>query len=454
MSKLNLWQQDRIHLNALILGLVILVGALLRYVQLTRALNASLDPDVIGYLTIARRIISGNFDFTEPGQAGLFTREPLHPLVLAFSLWISSPASGDVVARATSSVISVFVIPATYLLARRLFDSSVALVASLLVALNGILVILSSRGLREDMVSLLLLVFLVSAYGLGNGRHAGRTSLNYLCSASILSVLLVVTRFEMLYVTIAVAALLLVHPSTHTLRDRLRSSMAIACSSLVGLIINMAIAYAAKVDPFGPSKAQASWMFWFEFSLDHSTSYIQQGIWIGMYEYLFGHHSIGRLLFLEVRGLKFLLENMNAIFMPYPIWNSTVFVDFYIFIITYVYKSYPFLATFPAMAYAGVAGLVHALRRQEGRFIVLPLLLPTATYCFIYGIINVGDSIRFVAQFFPILFVTTSALLLDVVRTASGSSCSAVRDEMKRSPLYLIGMAVALMAVALILTCP
>jgi len=450
-SRLRLCRHDRIPLEAALLGLVVLLGTILRCVQLTRALNAPLDPDTIGYLTIAKRILSGNLDFTEPGQGGLFTREPLYPLVLAFALWIAGPASEHVVVRATSVVTSVLAIPVTYLLARRLFGSYVAPLASLLVALNGILVILSSRGLREDLVGLFLLALLIAAYGVDRAPNSRKRPFGHLCAAALLSLLLVVTRYEMVLVTIAVGVLLLLYPSTRGLKNRLSSSIAITCSSLLGVGMDMAIAYAAKVDPAGGSKALASWLYWFEFSSDHSTTYLQQGIWISMRDYL-GHHSVAQLVFLEIRGFKFLLEQMNWVFVPYPLWNGTVFVDLYRFMNQYLYSSYPVLAALPIMAYVAVLGFVHTLQDGKVRLLVLPIVIPTCAYCFLYGVINVGDLIRYVAQFFPIIFITTSAFLVGLgktVRYPSRLNCSG--DRFKICLYYCLCMIMTTIIITMIL---
>jgi hypothetical protein len=271
--------------------------------------------------------------------------------------------------------------------------------------------------LREELVTALLLGFLLFAVELNTRKRAGRPEMNLILPASILSLLLIATRGEMFIVTIATAALLFVSSADRGISFRVTAPAAIVIASTAGLVLNAFVAYSAHVDPWGASKATASWLYWYEFSRDHSTTYIQQGIWISPYEYLFGHHTVEQVLLFGITGVRFLLPRMNALFAPYPIWHSAGFVDLLIFIDRYLYQTFPLLLTFPGMAYMAVAGLIYAMSRQNTRLVVLPLLVPAAAYCVVYGVLPwASDLVRYVCPFLPIVFIATIALPVEVIR--------------------------------------
>jgi hypothetical protein len=222
------------------------------------------------------------------------------------------------------------------------------------------------------------------------------------------------TRFEMLLVTIAVAVLVFTYMRSADLSIRLRLPAAIIVSSVVASALDIAFAQATGIDNL---RNQASYLYWYEFSSNHSTPFNVQGISVTMFEYLLRYHTITQLLSIEARGFSFLFENMNALFFPYPIWNQTGSVDFYILLKTYLYPSYPFLVALPAMAFLAILGLLNALRYDRARLVLVPLLVPAAGYVFLYGIYNVADTpIRLIAQFIPILFIAVGALLAALAR--------------------------------------
>lgn len=414
-------QQSSAHVTPEIiaLSLVLLVGISLRAFQLARAMNAPLDPDTLGYMKIAQNILHGHIDFT---QDNIWAREPLYPLIVALSLKALAFVPDYVGVRITSMIASDSVILVTFFLARQLFDKKIALVSSLLVASNAILVVLSTRGLREDCVSLLILAlmfFILRAPNSGGAASEFSTDkdwlLNHIAPAAVLSLLIVLTRAEMVLFTITLGVLMFSYSSIG--RSKRRSLFAaVLIASAVGVVIDLLVFHFLTPSLY-IHNGSASFLYWWEFSPDHTTPFYRQGIDIGLYDYLFRYHSLPGLLLLELKGIKFLSENLNALLLPYPIWNRTTFVDLYTLVSNYFYSSYPALALYPVMAYIVVISLVHALRRQRTSILVLPLLPVTAVYCFTYGVMNVGDSIRYIAQFFPFLFIIVVAFIKDTLAT-------------------------------------
>ena len=137
-----------------ILGIMGL-GFLFRYLNLTRVIYSSLDPDAQGYKLYADKLVP----FTDTGfySAQFSMREPFFLLVAKGFFQIFG--SSDTHLRLLSLFLSLLVIYLVYRIAREVFGQSWGLLAAPGIALNIPLIVESGRGLRLELEMALILLF-------------------------------------------------------------------------------------------------------------------------------------------------------------------------------------------------------------------------------------------------------------------------------------------------------
>ncbi len=131
------------------------VGFLFRYLNLTRVIYSSLDPDAQGYKLYADKLVP----FTDTGfySAQFSMREPFFLLVSKGFFQIFG--SSDTHLRLLSLFLSMMVVYLVYIIARELFGQSWGLLTALGIALNIPLIVESGRGLRLELEMALILLF-------------------------------------------------------------------------------------------------------------------------------------------------------------------------------------------------------------------------------------------------------------------------------------------------------
>jgi 4-amino-4-deoxy-L-arabinose transferase-like glycosyltransferase len=131
--------------------------------------GAPLRGDEIDYDTIARSLAAGH-GFSSAIDVPTASRPPLYPVLLSgvYRIAGARPIAGKTLQILLGGAIIVL----TYLVARRLFPESAALVAATIVAFNPSLVFISSYLLAENLYIALLLSFLLLFAG---GREKARS---------------------------------------------------------------------------------------------------------------------------------------------------------------------------------------------------------------------------------------------------------------------------------------
>ncbi|MBN1586670.1 MAG: glycosyltransferase family 39 protein, partial [Candidatus Omnitrophica bacterium] len=169
------------------LGLILWIGLLLRYQNLTHLIFLGLETDPWKWKQFADRM-----DLFSSG-AGFFSnsfgyREPLFPLICHLFFLVSGSSETHI--RLVSALLSLGVIVLSYPLARRFLGRTWAAIITAVVALNPTLIYESGRGNRLELLTLLTLglVWILSAPGPARFRRvAGAGAWNALSSLALFS---------------------------------------------------------------------------------------------------------------------------------------------------------------------------------------------------------------------------------------------------------------------------
>ena len=149
-------RSSRVHL--LLLGVIIILAAYLRWPILVRSVGNLLDPDARGYLAIAK---NGKGLFQTSCDIAPYVREPLFIWFIRSMFLIG--VENDAVLRFLTMLLSLGVIAGTYYFGRERFGRKPALLAALFCAVNPYFIQMSARGLRMELYILCVLFFLDSA---------------------------------------------------------------------------------------------------------------------------------------------------------------------------------------------------------------------------------------------------------------------------------------------------
>lgn len=135
---------------------IMLLSAYLRWEELARVAGTLLDPDAQGYRAFAEKM---NF-FSAHGfySAHFGMREPF--FISAVKLFFMLTCPSDTHLRMVSFIFSLAVVYLTYRIGREWFNEAVGIIAAFILAVHPYLIALSSRGLREELFTTLLLLFI------------------------------------------------------------------------------------------------------------------------------------------------------------------------------------------------------------------------------------------------------------------------------------------------------
>ena len=139
---------------------IIALAAYLRWNELLRVSGTILDDDAVGYLQYAKKMALISSTGFYSAQFGL--REPFFIFVVKVFFFLFGDS--DTHLRFVSFTFSLAVIILTYKMGSRWFNELVGLSAALILAIHPYLIELSARGLRGELYTVLLLLFLYFGY--------------------------------------------------------------------------------------------------------------------------------------------------------------------------------------------------------------------------------------------------------------------------------------------------
>ena len=135
---------------------IVLLAAYVRWDELLRVSGTLLSPDAHDYREFAGKM---NF-FSATGfySARFGIREPFFISVVKLFFTLTCPS--DTHLRMVSFIFSIVVVYLTYRIGREWFNEATALIAAFIMAAHPYVIALSARGLREELFTTLLLLFI------------------------------------------------------------------------------------------------------------------------------------------------------------------------------------------------------------------------------------------------------------------------------------------------------
>ena len=279
--------------HLMIILLLFVAGFGLRYAGVKFALANSQDlvTDASRYMIIAQAILHLSYPYA---------REPVFPLVEAFSLLIFGSSIG--VFRMTTAVLGSLVIPATYKLGEIVRSKRVGLIAAGLVALDPFLVWNSTRGLREELFSLILILLVY--YAISASRDRFKTKAGVI--EALLAASLILTRLESAAITIGICGFVVWYASLKGWKRPIAYVLAIL-SSTVGAVAGwMLFSWRQFGDPTATTNALASGWYLYEFGVTREVT---------MLEYLFKVHTPQQFVFMWILGIARIFNNLLSFYL-------------------------------------------------------------------------------------------------------------------------------------------
>lgn len=187
-------------LTVVVLALIILLAAYMRWKELVGIAGTMLDPDVRGYQNFANKM---NL-FSDNGfySAEFDKREPLYIFVI--KLFFLFFGSSDTHLRFVSFVFSLVTIYLTYKIGREWFCNIVGLSAAFILSVHPYLIELSAKGFRAEFFTTLVLLFIYYGYVKKNMNSFFRVLATAIFAGGIL-----LTRTESL---VMISVILAVYP--------------------------------------------------------------------------------------------------------------------------------------------------------------------------------------------------------------------------------------------------
>lgn len=296
--------------TALAIVVIIACGTVLRAEMLAQAAGRLLDPDAQIYRHFAEQMKP----FTDSGFfSGRFgQREPLFILILRLFLHTFGDTPYQV--RMMTVLFSIVVIVAGFWTATHLFGRVAGLIVAALLAVNDILIVESSRGLRLELEMLLFLVYLLLAFG--------RWQRSMMMKAVVLGLLGgIMSLLRSTYLPAAVVLTALAFwPSTRNARQFVLASLVAATLAVTAIVPHRYGLYRTTGDPFFDTALYARWNANIEFAGQpgfptwrelQADAYIGRPLTYG--QYLFGLHSVREVIVGTVRGYAKMFLRMDLL---------------------------------------------------------------------------------------------------------------------------------------------
>ena len=270
----------------------VLLAAYLRWNELARIAGALLEPDAQDYLNYAHIMSLFTSTGFYSGEFGF--REPLY--IFTAKLLCSLLGYSETHLRMVSFLFSLVVVYLTYKIGREWFSPVAGLAAALIVAVHPALIALSARGLREEMFTALLLLFIYVGFIRSTMPRLWRLLLTGLLMGGILLV-----RSESIAVLII---LLLCYPLCNKQLWNYRMVAAAAAIGCLLLLPQFSAMNAKYGDPFAAFKHHARFYANLEFAgqpgFPTKEEIAEKGMYTGPpvspFEYYFSYHTPWQLI--------------------------------------------------------------------------------------------------------------------------------------------------------------
>lgn len=278
---------------------IVLLSAYLRWEELVRVSGTLLDPDAQGYRELAEKMKFFSASGFYSAQFGI--REPF--FISAANLFFMLTGPSDTHLRMVSSIFSLVVVYLTYRIGREWFNEATALIAAFIMAVHPYVIALSSRGLREELFTTLLLLFIYYGH-----IKTSLSSRSRAVTCGVIAGCLLLTRVECLPLLIlTLAGYLLI------LRRQWTARMA-AAVLVIGMMLvlpHLYNTYKRFGNPFYAINQHTRFYANIEFAGQPgfpTTEQIAKEGWytgprITPFEYYFKHHTLGQVVTRSTMGL-------------------------------------------------------------------------------------------------------------------------------------------------------
>ena len=270
----------------------VLLAAYLRWNELARMAGALLEPDAQDYLNYAQIMSLFTRTGFYSGEFGF--REPLY--ILGAKLLCSILGYSETHLRMVSFIFSLAVVYLTYKIGKEWFSPIAGLAAALIIAIHPSLIALSARGLREELFTALLLLFVY----IGFIRSAMPRLLRLLLTGLLMGAILLV-RSESIA---ALMLLLLCFPLCNKQRWNYRMVAAAAAIGFFLLLPHLSAMNTKFGDPFAAFKHHARFYANLEFAgqpgFPSKEEIAEKGMYTGPpispFQYYFNYHTPWQLI--------------------------------------------------------------------------------------------------------------------------------------------------------------
>jgi glycosyltransferase involved in cell wall biosynthesis len=284
-----------------ILGLgllfIVLLAFALRFRWLLLAVQSSmpLAPDAEGYIAGASELL--HLSYRSP-------REPMFSVVAA--LFLSFLGVSIASFRLSTVCLGTLIVFVTYRIARNTSGASAGLLASSLVATNVLLIWNSIRGLREELFSCVLLMFVFLIIRNEDGLTAKSSMM-----VGLVAAILCLTKLEGLIVVVGVSAYHVWHSKISHKKTNWRFVAIILMSSIIAIFAWFGFCALVFNNPFETTTVQGTWWYHYEFGGEPKR--------ITAFDYIFRYHTAEQILFLTARGAVRILRMLNELWFLTPI---------------------------------------------------------------------------------------------------------------------------------------
>jgi 4-amino-4-deoxy-L-arabinose transferase-like glycosyltransferase len=347
--------------SLVIIAVIVAFGLRFRWLLQATLNSVPLAPDAGEYMRYGTYLLQA-MRYLDP------KREPVFPVVVALFFLVFGVSIATL--RLLTVSLGTLMPYLTYRLSRKSLGGSTAIIASFLVATDYELIWNSTRGMREELFSCLLLIVLFYVFPEGKKKSAK------FVYAGFVGALLCLTRLEGLFV-IAVVALYYIWRSNVTpIRARVKFIAALLAVPLLAVLLWFGYSAIAFGDPFSTPTYPASCYFQYEFGGEFKR--------ITMFDYIFRYHTIGQILSTSAIGFGRILQYLHQ-----P-WFLTD-IGFTLFCL----------------------GFLQLLKREDTTLFHFVLAGAFTSVVFFFGV-KEGADLRIIFPYVPILYVFVAHAIIRI----------------------------------------
>ncbi|MFW9997921.1 MAG: hypothetical protein ACFFD4_38120 [Candidatus Odinarchaeota archaeon] len=378
----------------IIISLFFVLGLVLRlYSTLTTVVVV---PDANGYIALAKTFKELRFSEYQ------IPREPGFPLMLTL-VFLFFP-NDFTTSRITTAITGAFVIPLTYIAANSLQDRlkkenqstsiMISYIATLLVTINPYTVLTDGRGLREPLTGVLILLLLTFYFRL----QTEPTSKNMIL-VTVLSTVAISVKFEMLFITMALAILFLFYRFSHYGLSRANWKEWLKYTAIPVIIFSfyllLDMTTTILLDGLSISNDHASRYYEREFGTYKSLTVL---------EYVFEYHSITQIISYIYHGIA---ESFTLYYYIFNLFGFALVVLGFFYLVDKNHFEIPVLITLSILPQAF---FIHAWGWKADIWRLFLPYVPIACICIGFILIKVISDIKI--QIYPNKYVIVSRLIL------------------------------------------